>query len=160
MVTIMESDRARGVSMTINPPKAEAGQTGAAQDAADGGLKKGGGEVVLLVEDEVDVREVTTKLMETLGYTVLAARDGAAALEIARNTDRIDLVLSDIVLPGGMNGFEICRRLCEQKPGLKCLFMSGYASLPGQQLPEGTEILRKPVAMAVLAASLRQALDA
>jgi len=69
-------------------------------------------------------------------------------------------MLSDVVLPGGMNGFEIFEQIRQKRPNLKCLFMSGYAQLPGHVMPEGTEILSKPVSMNELAAKMRQAIDA
>ena len=123
-------------------------------------LQIGRGETILLVEDDADVRDVTTKLLERLGYTVLVAKDGASALDIAADAERIDLLLSDVILPGGMNGIEIGHRLRAQKPELKCLFMSGYSSLPDHQLPEGAEILPKPVSMADLGTKIKEVLDA
>jgi len=113
-----------------------------------------------LVEDEAAVREATTMLLERLGYTVLVVEDGATALKASSDAKRIDLLLSDMVLPGGMNGIDVYNRIEEQRPGLKCLFMSGYASFPGQQLPKDAEILSKPVPIDVLAAKTRQVLDA
>jgi hypothetical protein len=65
-----------------------------------------------------------------------------------------------MILPGGLNGTDIYRRICVHKPDMKCLFMSGYASSPDLHLPEEAEILAKPVAVVDLAAKLRQVLDA
>ena len=103
---------------------------------------------------------MTVTLLERLGYTVLAAEDGAGALEIASNADHIDLLLSDMILPGGMNGIDVCNRIRELRPGLKCVFITGYASLPDRQMPEGAEPLTQPVAMGDLAATTRKVLDA
>jgi CheY-like chemotaxis protein len=154
----IESEQGRGTTVTVYLPRTEDDQTPKQARAADAALQTGRGEIVLLVEDEADVRDVTTKLLERLGYTVLAAEDGAGALEIAANTGRIDLLLSDMVLPGGMNGIDICHRLRERRPDLKCLFMTGYASLPDRQVPDGTEFLNKPVAIRDLAARTKHIL--
>ena len=98
-----------------------------------------------------------TKLLERLGYKVLVAEDGAAALTLSSDAE---LLLSDIILPGGMNGFDIFKHPHEHRPSLKCLFMSGYVSLPDHKLPEEAEILAKPVSIGDLAAKARQVLDA
>ena len=114
----------------------------------------------MVVEDEVAVRNATAILLEKWGYTVLLAEDGASALKVASSGERIDLLISDMVLPGGLNGIEICHRIREQRPSLKCLFMTGYSSISDEDLPEGTEILFKPVAIDDFATKMRHVLDA
>ncbi len=128
-------------------------------DEVSAKLPKSNDEIVLLVEDDIAVLGATTMVLEKLGYTVKTARDGASALAVASNAERIDLLLSDMVLPGGLNGIEICHRIRMQRPGLKCLLMTGYASVPVQRLPEGTELIFKPVAIGDFAAKSRQVLD-
>ena len=155
----VESEVGTGTTVVIYLPKAPVGQTVAEADHGIDKLPKSDDEIVLLVEDDFAVRDATRMVLQRLGYTVLTASDGASALAIASNTERIDLLLSDLVLPGGLNGIEICHLLREQRPGLKCLLMTGYASVPVQQLPEGTEIISKPVAIGEFAAKWRQVLD-
>lgn len=123
------------------------------------GQQQGQGETILLVEDEVAVRDATTKSLEKLGYRVLVAKDGVGATEIANNAGEIDLLLFDVVLPGGMSGIDISYFIRKQLPNLKYLFMSGYNSFPDLKLPEGAEIISKPVDISKLAAKVKQTLD-
>ena len=97
--------------------------------------------------------------MEILGYRVLVAKDGVGATEIANNAGEIDLLLFDVVLPGGMSGIDISYLIRKQLPNLKYLFMSGYNSFPDLKLPEGAEIISKPVDISKLAAKVGQTLD-
>ena len=113
----------------------------------------------MVVEDAPAVRNATILLLNRLGYTALSAEDGASALEVASSEERIDLLISDMVLPGGLNGIEICNRVRELRPGLKCLFMTGYSSVSDEDLPEGTEILSKPLWMDEFDTKLRQVFD-
>ena len=123
-------------------------------------MQKGRGETILLVEDEAAVRDTTKKVLDRLGYRVLVAEDGPAALVILSSAERVDLLLSDIILPGGVNGIDIFNRSQELRPSLKCLLMTGYTSPPDQQLPEEVEILSKPVSINDLATKARQVLGA
>ena len=157
---VMDSEEGKGTTVTIFLPKDQAEQTITKARNSDAEIGHGRGETVLVVEDDVAVLDATTMLLEHLSYTVLSARDGSSALEVVSSGERIDILISDMVLPGDLNGIEICKRIREQRPGLKCLFMTGYSSISDEDLPEGTEILSKPVAMAVFTTKLRQILDA
>jgi len=97
--------------------------------------------------------------LEKLGYIFPVAKDGVGAAEIANNAGEIDLLLSDVVLPGGMNGIDISHLIRKKLPNLKYLFMSGYNSFPDLELPEGAEIIPKPFEISKLAAKVRQTLD-
>lgn len=90
----------------------------------------------------------------------MVAEDGPAAFAILSSAERVDLLLSDIILPGGVNGIDIFNRSQELRPSLKCLLMTGYASPLDQQLPEEVEILSKPVSINDLATKARQVLGA
>ncbi|HEU4395984.1 MAG TPA: response regulator, partial [Planctomycetota bacterium] len=105
-------------------------------------------ETILVVEDEWAVRSLVRHVLRDAGYTVIEASSGTEAIEIAgRSRDRIDLLLSDVVMPG-MGGRETAKRLLEQRPGLKVVFMSGYSydALLGDTGAEGmeAEFLSKP----------------
>ncbi len=113
-----------------------------------------------MVEDEPALRQVTVQQLEDLGYKTLQAPDGPVALEVLATAPEIDLFLSDVVLPGGMNGPEIYQQVREQYPDLRCLFMSGYASTSEQTLVDGIDLLRKPIDIAKLAQKLRLTLAA
>ncbi|MCC6742202.1 MAG: response regulator [Planctomycetia bacterium] len=121
----------------------------------------GGGETVLLVEDEAQVRAITSKLLSRLGYRVLEAPDGPAALALAAKTaEKIHLLLTDVVMPR-MNGPELAAKLTAQRPGLRVLFASGYtADAVHDQgvLREGVDLLEKPFTAASLATKLNQIL--
>jgi two-component system, cell cycle sensor histidine kinase and response regulator CckA len=123
-----------------------------------------GQERVLLVEDDPSVRDLLRGFLEELGYTVLAADNGSAGLEIARrNEDKIDLVVTDVVMPR-MNGIELARHLRDEQPGLKVILMSGYTRdrnpLEDESLlgPDCL-FLQKPFSTQILGQTIRTLLD-
>jgi PAS domain S-box-containing protein len=119
------------------------------------------GETVLVVDDDDAVRDLAAAMLEALGYRALRARDGPSALGIARSADRLDLLLVDAILPGGMNGREIAAAVGALRPGVRTLFMSGYTDsvfgAPGSEAPR--HLIAKPFRRADLAHHLRRALD-
>ena len=115
-----------------------------------------------MVEDDTDVRSLTVTLLDGLGYRVLEARDGRTALAILRDSRRLDLLLSDLILPGGLSGMEVAAEARRRHAGIKVLFMSGYADgaerlRDGQE--NGAELLDKPFRRRELARKVRHALD-
>lgn len=123
----------------------------------------GGTETLLFVEDEESLRELARQILESHGYTVLKAESGAAALEVWRtNKERIRLLLTDLVMPGGMSGSELARTVREDKADLPVVYVSGYGADRGGQnldLQEGVNFLRKPYRPEKLAAIVRRRLD-
>jgi PAS domain S-box-containing protein len=120
-----------------------------------------GDETILLVEDEPAVRTITARLLRGLGYTVLEARDGDAALALGGSDARIDLLLTDLVMPG-INGRQLSEKLTARFPCLPTLFMSGYAPetvIIDGILGPGVPFLHKPFTPATLAAGVREILD-
>jgi PAS domain S-box-containing protein len=121
----------------------------------------GGSETILLVEDEVLVRELVDKFLRDLGYSVLSASRGSEALELAAQSGaRIDLLLSDVILPR-MNGRQIYEKLHELRPDLRVLFMSGYTQniiAPHGVLEAEFQFLQKPFSLRELAQKVRAAL--
>jgi PAS domain S-box-containing protein len=121
-----------------------------------------GHETVLLVEDESAILEITTTMLEHLGYTVLAASTTGEALRLAnKHPGEIHLLLTDVVMPE-MNGRELAKRLLSLHPDLKLLFMSGYtANVIANQgvLGEGVRFIQKPFFMKDIATKVREALD-
>src|SRR6185295_6120788 len=87
----------------------------------------GGHETILVVEDSKTVRDVAAGMLRSLGYNILEAEDGHAALAILRQPVAIDLLFTDLIMPGGINGQELLRRAHELHPGLKAMFTSGYS---------------------------------
>ena len=122
-----------------------------------------GSETVLVVEDQAEVRALTTRILEARGYTVLEAASADDALRLADgNAKRIDLLLTDVVMPG-MNGRELAERLAAQRRDLNVLFVSGYTGEAIRQhglLESGAAFLQKPFSPDVLARKVRDVLDA
>ncbi len=118
-------------------------------------------ETVLLVEDEAQVRHLTRRLLAQRGYSVLEASSGGAALELARGyRERIDLLLTDVVMPQ-MSGPDLAKAVRSAHPEIKVLFMSGYTETAiGQQgtLPAGTPFVQKPFTSANLHRKVRDVL--
>ena len=121
------------------------------------------GEVVLIVEDEQAVREMAAESLEGLGYKVLTAPDARIALDVLRGPNRVDVLFSDVVMPGGMNGAQLAVQAREIRDGLKVLLTSGYmatATGGSRDLPEGVPLLRKPYMREDLAAKLEMVISA
>ncbi|HVF94096.1 MAG TPA: PAS domain S-box protein [Sphingomonas sp.] len=119
------------------------------------------GEVVLVVEDEAAVRALVVEVLSELGYATLEAEDGPGGLKILISDARIDLLVTDVGLPG-INGRQLADAARDRRPGLKILFMTGYAgepTAPGGFLAEGMELITKPFAVDVLAQRARSMLE-
>jgi CheY-like chemotaxis protein len=123
---------------------------------------QGGSETVLVVEDEQSVLNLTRAMLERLGYRVLAVKGASHALRLAREYDGdIDLLLTDVVMPG-MNGRELAEQIVVMRPGLKCLYMSGYATdviARNGILEEGVHLIAKPFSLHDLAGMVRTVLE-
>ena len=116
------------------------------------------GETVLVVDDEPTVRMLVAEVLEDLGYTAIEAADGAAGLKALRAGGRVDLLITDVGLPGGMNGRQVADAARELRPGLKVLFITGYAEnavLSHGHLEPGMHVLTKPFAMDTLASRIK-----
>ncbi|MBZ6411620.1 MAG: response regulator [Methylobacterium sp.] len=120
------------------------------------------GETVLIVDDEPTVRMLVTEVLEDLGYTAIEAADGAAGLRVLQSDARIDLLVTDVGLPGGMNGRQMADAGRALRPGLKVLFITGYAenaALGTGQLEPGTAVLTKPFVVEALALRIRRMIE-
>jgi PAS domain S-box-containing protein len=117
------------------------------------------GDTVLIVDDEPSVRMLVTEVLGELGYTAIEAADGSSALRVLQSDTRIDLLVTDVGLPGGMNGRQLADFGRIARPRLKVLFITGYAEktvVAGDQLEPGMSILTKPFAMDGLAARIKE----
>ena len=112
-------------------------------------VEAAGGGLVLLVEDNPEVSEVTASMLQQLGYRVQSVRDAQSALEALGENRAFDLVMSDIVMAGEMNGLDLARAVRERKPELPVLLITGYSHLAPQVGSEFT-LLRKPFDLAEL----------
>jgi PAS domain S-box-containing protein len=116
------------------------------------------GETVLIVDDEATVRMLITDILEDLGYTAIEAGDSAAGLKVLQSDVRIDLLVTDVGLPGGMNGRQMADAARVSRPDLKVLFITGYAEnaiIGNGQLKPGMAVLTKPFAIETMAARIR-----
>jgi CheY-like chemotaxis protein len=125
-------------------------------------LPRGRSELVLVVEDDPDVRDYTVEIVSDLGYSVLSARDGASALRVLDSHREITLLFTDVGLPGGMNGRQLAEQALRRHPRLKVLYTTGYARnaiVHQGRLDPGVEVVFKPFTYSDLAAKIRQVLD-
>ena len=116
------------------------------------------GETVLIVDDEPTVRMLVTDVLGDLGYTAIEAVDGAGGLKVLQSDARIDLLVTDVGLPGGLNGRQLADAARVTRPDLKVLFITGYAEnalLTNGRLETGMAVLTKPFAVDILAARIR-----
>ncbi|WP_232631425.1 PAS domain S-box protein [Methylobacterium sp. Leaf118] len=121
----------------------------------------GRGETVLVVEDEAVVRDLVVEVLGDLGYRAIEAEDGPAGLEILRSRDRIDLLVTDVGLPG-LDGRQLADRARAERPDLKVLFITGYAEnalFGGDRLDLGMQMITKPFPVEVLAARIRAMIE-
>ena len=117
--------------------------------------------IVLVVEDNADVRKIVCRLLREFGCTVIEANSGAAALAILQSDQKVDLMFSDVVMPGGISGTELAQAAQRLRPGIKTLLTTGFAeaSLRSQvQFADGAEIITKPYRRQELARKLRSVL--
>ena len=120
-------------------------------------------ETVLVVEDDEDVRAYSTESLRELGYSVLEAANARAALQVLDNHSEVDVLFTDIGLPGGINGRQLSEEARRRRPSLKVLFTTGYARnaiVHDGRLDPGVELLTKPFTQAALAEKLRDIIDA
>ena len=158
----VETEVGRGTTVRIYLPAQEAREAEEAlQEETALAPPEGKGEIVLVVEDEERVKESSRRILESLGYRVLTAENGREALEIYRSAERVDLLLTDMVMPE-MGGKELIRELRKTYPHLKAAAMTGYALEEDlRELKEegNLEVVYKPLDMNTLAQVVRRALD-
>jgi CheY-like chemotaxis protein len=155
----VESDPGLGTSFRLFFPRV-AEEAGAFSPKPPDEQSLMGSETVLLVEDEKALLDLGKDMLETYGYTVLLAGEGAAALELVRDhPEPIQLLMTDVLMPT-MGGIELAKQLCALRPDLKVLYTSGY-NPSGASLERiaGSRFLQKPYTMDELARALRELLD-
>jgi PAS domain S-box-containing protein len=158
----IESRVDNGTKVSVWLPAAE-GVPSAPDAAAGGGSPRGRGETILVVEDEAQVRALTSRILADHGYEVLQAPNGEVALEECASVhEHIDLLVTDVVMPA-MSGAELAERLLETRPDLKVLYMSGYTSdvvLRHGPRDRDAAVLEKPFSAERLLSSVRESLEA
>ena len=156
------SEPGLGTSVKIYLPRSKGARLDLAPEPQAVDMPLGAGEIVLLVEDDDDVRDLASTLLVQLGYNVLAASSGKGALDLITSGAAVDLLLTDMVLPGGIGGRELAERSRRRIPNLAVLFVSGYTTDGINQdgrLDDGLRLLPKPFHRADFARAVREALD-
>ncbi len=156
---LLRSEHGQGTTVTIYLPR-HIGVTDCELEvhAAANPLAAPASAVVLVVEDELAVRMVIGDVLADCGYTVLEADNGQAALHIVESGVRIDLLLTDVGLPGGMNGRQLADAARQRRPDLKVLFLTGYAenaAVGNGRMEQGMGVMTKPFALEALAARVK-----
>jgi signal transduction histidine kinase/CheY-like chemotaxis protein len=157
----LDSEVGKGTNLSLYLPRVAGSRLAAPASpgiaAEPGGVMTG---TVLIVEDDPDVRRFVANTVRALGFEVLEASDGASAFDVLNAGRSINVLITDVVLPGGLNGPDIVRQAQVQRPGLRVLYMSGYsdaASSAGFELP-AEKLIRKPFRKGQIAALLMQAM--
>ena len=153
----LRSEVGQGTTVTIYLLR-HLGAVGGAEVVTVAGLPAKGSAVVLVVEDELPIRMVIADVLSDLGYTVLEAGDGHSALKILEAGTLIDLLITDVGLPGGTNGRQLADAARLQRPDLKVLFITGYAesaAVRNGQMEQGMQVMTKPFALVALAAKIQ-----
>ncbi|MDP9097237.1 MAG: response regulator, partial [Pseudomonadota bacterium] len=145
------------VSMYLPRSTAAPGRTAPPADDTAPLRPASDGECVLAVEDDAHVIATTAESLRDLGYSVLTAETAQEALEVLRQGTRIDILFSDVVMPGGMNGVQLAVEARRLRPGLRVLLTSGYtgAALDAHAVPQELPLLGKPYGREELADKLR-----
>jgi CheY-like chemotaxis protein len=156
------SELGQGTTVKIYLPRLRGAE--AEQEAADPDpIAEGGAdETILVLEDDDDVRTYSVECLRELGYRVVEAHDGPSALRLLERQTRVDLLFTDVVLPGGMTGAEVAAKARELRPDLKVLFTTGYARnaiIHHGRLDKGVQLITKPFSFGDLAGKVRDVLD-
>jgi CheY-like chemotaxis protein len=155
------SEVGRGTSFNLYFPRADAAEM-IVEAPAPAALPRAGTQTVLVVEDQEGVRELAKRLLERQGYTALVAADASEALRLFEQNPSIDVLLTDVVMPGA-SGPDLTKQLMEQRPALKVIYMSGYtedAIVHHGVLKPGIAFLHKPFTSEILGRKIRDVLEA
>ena len=154
------SEVGHGTTVKLYLPRVDQREDSTA--SADPGPVAGGTETILVAEDDEQVLETTVAVLRNLGYRVLKARDAASAYTVIESGIQVDLLFTDVVMPGPMKSTELARKARERQPDISVIFTSGYtdnAIVHGGRLDPGVELLSKPYTLDALGRKVRQILS-
>ena len=157
----VESEPGKGTTFHIRIPALEGPGAGELSNPRTSDLPAGT-ETILIAEDEPSLRELVVNLLSRCGYKVFAAESGVAALKLwQEHKEQIQLLLTDMVMPGGLTGFSLAEKLHAEKPQLRVIYTSGYSTeiRKASRLGTGTNFLQKPYSPSALARLVRDSLD-
>ena len=154
------SERGHGTTVKLYLPRADQREDKVPNEGF--GPVEGGSETILVAEDDEQVLETAVAVLGKLGYRVLKARDAAAAFTVIESGVKVDLLFTDVVMPGPMKSTELARKARERQPDIEVIYTSGYtdnAIVHGGRLDPGVELLSKPYTLDALARKVRQVLS-
>lgn len=157
----VHSEEGVGTTMCLYLPRF-AGPVQAEERVETRSIISGDGETILLIEDQSALREIVEQVLHDAGYHVLTAKNGLTGLQILRSDVSIDLLVTDVGLPGGLNGRQVADAGRVVRPGLKVLFITGYvntAAVGNGQLDHSMEVMTKPFEMSALSSKVRALID-
>jgi CheY-like chemotaxis protein len=155
----IRSDEGHGTTIKLYLPRAPA--TANKASGAPTSTLQGGNETILVVEDDALTRKFVVTQLESLGYNIVSAATGAEALALVDRGVTFDLLFTDVIMPGGVNGRELAEEMAKRRPLLRILYTSGYAQdaiVHHGRLDPGVALLNKPYRKADLARQIREAL--
>jgi CheY-like chemotaxis protein len=157
----IDSTEDEGTTVHLYFPKAEPGPVVSTARPSPEAAPLGDGELILLVEDDDTVRQATVSRLQSLGYAALEAKTGPEAITLLESGEPIALVFSDILMPGGMTGYDVAEWVQSMKPQLEVLLTTGYSEIPlaMSEIGGGVKVLGKPYTREQLACALREALN-
>jgi CheY-like chemotaxis protein len=125
---------------------------------------QGNGEIIFVVEDDGDVRRMTVQQLKNLGYQTIEAADGAQAIVLLESGIRFDCLFSDVIMPGGLSGFDVAKKVRMYYPDIPVLLTSGFSGAAVKEIQDlmpsvRLELLAKPYRKADLAGKIREVLD-
>jgi CheY-like chemotaxis protein len=122
-------------------------------------IERGAGETVLVIDDEPTIRMLVAEVLEEHGYTVIEADNGSSGLRVLQSEARVDLLITDVGLPGGLNGRQVADAAREARPGLRVLFITGFAEnavIGNGHLAAGMAVITKPFSLTALGQKVRE----
>jgi len=125
-------------------------------------MQRGEGETVLVIDDEPAIRTLVVEVLQEYGYRAIEADSGPSGLRILQSAARIDLLVTDVGLPGGMNGRQVADTARQEHPELKVLFITGFAEsavVSNGNLPAGMAVITKPFALTALSQKIRDLIE-
>ncbi len=152
----------RGTKLCLYLPRCQDAEETLELPASHAAAKRGDGETVLVVDDEPTVRMLVNEVLDDLGYNALQAENGVAGLEILESNRRVDLLVTDVGLPGGMNGRQLADAALVVRPDLKILFITGYAEtavIGAGHLKPNMHIVTKPFSLETLGRRVKEIIE-
>jgi PAS domain S-box-containing protein len=159
----IDSEVGTGTTVCIYLPRCDGDTAAEARTIEASRPITGGSETILVVDDEATIRHLIDEVLDEQGYTIIGAGDGAAGLKVLQSGARIDLLITDVGLPNGMNGRQVADAARTMRPGLKILFITGYAenaAVGNGHLEPGMELLTKPFTVEALSLKVAEMLRA